>query len=338
MTTLKPSTTLFRSLSDIKSFTVVVTEANSAPVLTVPTDRVVAELTTLTVTNTAIDADLPANGLSFSLVSAPSGVNLDSNTGVLTWTPTEAQGPSTNLVTVKVTDNGVPPLSDSKSFTVVVNEVNSAPVLAPIADKTIKSLSTLSFVLGASDSDIPVNHLTYSLVNGPVGASVDGSSGTFSWTPALAQSPSTNTVTVRVTDDGSPPLSDTKSFTVVVTDSNSAPVLGLVPNQTVHELSLLTAGLSASDPAGAAQTLTYTRVQGPAGMSVNGASGVLTWTPTEAQGPNTNTVTVKVTDNGTPPLSDSRSFIVVVNEVNSAPTLTSVANQTVNEGTPLSLT
>src|SRR4030095_12552257 len=98
--------------SDTKSFTVVVAEANSAPVLTVPTDQAVTELSTLTVTNTASDADLPANALTFSLVSAPSGVNLDPASGVLTWTPSEAQGPSTNLIMVKVTDNGVPKSSD----------------------------------------------------------------------------------------------------------------------------------------------------------------------------------------------------------------------------------
>jgi hypothetical protein len=33
---------------------------------------------------------------------------------------------------VRVTDNGSPSLSDSKSFNVVVNEVNDAPVLAAI--------------------------------------------------------------------------------------------------------------------------------------------------------------------------------------------------------------
>src|SRR2546426_5369960 len=94
--TLFPYTTLFPSngapeLSDSKNFTVVVTEANSAPVLTVPTDQRVSELSTLTVTNTASDADLPANTLTFSLVSAPSGVTLHPSSGVLTWTPTEAQ-------------------------------------------------------------------------------------------------------------------------------------------------------------------------------------------------------------------------------------------------------
>src|SRR5439155_1359944 len=95
-----------------KSFTVVVTEANSALVLTVPTAQTVPELSTLMVTNSASDPDLPANTLTFSLVSAPAGVNLDSNSGVLSWTPSEAQGPSTNLITVRVTDNAAPQLND----------------------------------------------------------------------------------------------------------------------------------------------------------------------------------------------------------------------------------
>src|SRR5437588_7929786 len=82
-------------LSATNSFTVVVREVNSAPVLTVPADQTINELSTLVVTNMASDADLPTNTLSFGLVSAPTGVLLDANTGVLTWTPTEAQGPST---------------------------------------------------------------------------------------------------------------------------------------------------------------------------------------------------------------------------------------------------
>src|SRR5204863_58592 len=99
-----------------------------------------------------------------SLVSAPSGVNLDSATGVLTWTPSEAQGPSTNLITLKVTDNGAPQSSDIKSFTVVVTEANSAPVLTVPADQAVTELSTLTVTNRATDADLPANALTFSLV------------------------------------------------------------------------------------------------------------------------------------------------------------------------------
>src|SRR5207244_205532 len=126
---------------------------------------------------------------------------------------------------------GVPSLSDTRSFTVVVNEVNIAPLLLPIADQTIAEGSTLTVTLIASDWDVPSNVLSYSLVTGPVGASVGASTGVFTWTPSAAQGPSTNVVTVRVTDNGTPPLSDTKSFTVVVNEVNSAPVLAAIADQ-----------------------------------------------------------------------------------------------------------
>ncbi len=57
---------------------------------------------------------------------APAGATIDAQ-GVIAWTPTEAEGPSTNLVTVVVTDDGSPALSASNIFTVVVSEANTAP-------------------------------------------------------------------------------------------------------------------------------------------------------------------------------------------------------------------
>jgi hypothetical protein len=161
--------------------------------------------------------DLPANSLTFSLVSAPGGVNLDSGTGVLTWTPTEVQGPSTNLITVRVTDNGPPQSSDTKSFTVVVTEANSAPVLSPIGDQIAFTGTQLTVTNSATDGDVPADMLTYSLDPGaPAGAFIDPEIGLFTWTPGSNQVPGTNVVTVRVTDNGVQDLSDTQSFRIVV--------------------------------------------------------------------------------------------------------------------------
>jgi hypothetical protein len=321
--------------SDTRSFTVVVTEANSAPVLTVPTDRTVTELSTLTVTNRASDPDLPANTLNFTLVSAPAGVNLDPSSGVLTWTPTEAQGPSTNLITVRVTDNGAPQSSDTRSFTVVVTEVNSAPVLAVPTDQTVTELNTLTVTNSASDVDLPANSLTFSLVSAPAGVNLNANSGVLTWTPTGAQGPSTNLITVRVTDNGAPPSSDTRSFTVVVAEANTAPVLTVPPDQTVTELSTLTVTNFAGDADLPVNSLTFSLVLAPVGVNLDPSSGVLTWTPTEAQGPSTNLITVRVTDNGAPQLSDTRSFTVVVTEANCAPVLSPISDQIVFSGTQL---
>src|SRR5205085_9540095 len=128
------------------------------------------------------------------------------------------------------------PLSDAKTFTLVVNEVNTAPLLNPISDRTVSEGALISFTAIASDPDIPAQTLTFSLdPEAPSGAHIDPTNGLFTWTPTEAQGPSTNTITVRVTDNGSPALSDAKSFTVTVSEVNSAPSLQPIDPQTVIE-------------------------------------------------------------------------------------------------------
>src|SRR5262245_40094946 len=323
-----------------QTFTITVSSVNSPPVLAALANQTVNEGASLALTASATDPDVPANTLTFTLdPGAPAGLTINGTTGALSWTPTEAQGPSTNTVTVRVTDNGSPPLSDAKSFTVTVNEVNTAPVLAVIANQTINEGATLSLSISATDADIPANTLTFSVDPGaPAGMTINVSSGALSWTPSEAQGPSTNTVTVRVTDSGSPALSDAKSFLVVVNEVNAPPVLAAIANQTVNEGSLLTLTASASDPDLPANTLTFSLLSPPAGASINAGSGVFTWTPSEAQGPGSYTIMARVMDSASPSLSATQSFTVTVNDVNNAPVLAAIANQTINEGATLSLT
>ena len=197
------------------TFSVVVNEVNTAPVLPVQTNRTVNELSTLTVTNTAPDADLPANTLTYSLLVSPAGMVI-SPTGIITWTPTEAQGPSTNTVTTKVSDNGVPSLSATNIFLVVVTEANTTPVLTTSTNRTVNPGETVTFLNTATDADTPANTLTFSLFSGPPGATVNPGTGQFTWRPGITNANTTNTVQVRVTDNGSPALSDTRSFTITV--------------------------------------------------------------------------------------------------------------------------
>jgi len=97
----------------------------------------------------------------------------DSETGEIIWTPTEAQGPGEHVFTVRVTDDGEGALNDEASFTVTVDEVNTAPTLAAIDEVSIDELTPLNVVLEASDPDLPTNALTYSLSEAPEGATID---------------------------------------------------------------------------------------------------------------------------------------------------------------------
>ena len=262
------------------------------------------------------DSDQPTNTLTFELVSGPSGLTV-SPAGLIGWTPDEDQGPGTNLVTVRVFDDGSPSLATTNSFTLTVNEVNSAPGLTVPADQTIEELASWTANATATDSDQPTNTLTFELVSGPSGLTVSPA-GLIGWTPNEDQGPGTNLVTVRVFDDGSPSLATTNSFTLTVNEVNSAPGLTVPADQTIEELAAWTANATATDSDQPTNTLTFELVSGPSGLTVSPA-GLIGWTPNEDQGPGTNLVTVRVFDDGSPSLATTNSFTLTVNDSSSVP-------------------
>jgi hypothetical protein len=94
---------------------------------------------------------------------------------------------------------------------------NARPELEAPGDKYIYLGQTLSFSVQASDEDIASQALSYSLDPGaPLNAAIQPTTGRFTWTPTASQVPSTNVVTVRVTDNGIPPLSQSQTFRVTV--------------------------------------------------------------------------------------------------------------------------
>ena len=94
---------------------------------------------------------------------------------------------------------------------------NSPPQLTPIPNAVVTEGQMLAFTVTARDSNQPAQTLTYTLDPGaPVGTSLHPQTGFFAWRPVSEQAPSTNYLTVRVTDSGTPPLSDVWSFQVVV--------------------------------------------------------------------------------------------------------------------------
>jgi hypothetical protein len=350
VTNNNPYDTLNPRLTATNSFTVIVQEVNQAPVLGAIPTQIVNELTLLSVTNSAGEPNQHSTTTGYALVNAPAGMSIDSN-GIITWTPSQNQSPSTNIVTTVVTNNNPydtinPQLTATNSFTVIVQEVNQAPVLGAIPTQTVNELTLLSVTNSASEPNQHSTTIGYALINPPTGMSID-SNGIITWTPSQSQSPGTNIVTTVVTNNNpydtlNQQLTATNSFTVIVQEVNVAPVLGVIPTQTVNELTLLSVTNSAGEPNQHSTTIGYGLVNAPAGMSIN-TSGVITWTPGDNQSPSTNIVTTVVTNSNpydtlNPQLTASNSFTVIVQEVNEAPVLGLIPTQTVNELTLLSVT
>ena len=89
-------------------------------------------------------------------------------------------------------------------------------MLAAIPNQTLIAGQSLTFTNQAGDADVPAQALTFSLSGAPAGATVTANTGIFNWRPAIAQSRSTNPISVIVTDNGSPNLGATQKFVVTV--------------------------------------------------------------------------------------------------------------------------
>ncbi|MGD0816065.1 MAG: beta-galactosidase GalA [Verrucomicrobiota bacterium] len=97
--------------------------------------------------------------------------------------------------------------------------VVTAPTLAPIANQTVNVGQTVAITVIATDTNLPAPALDFSLPGAPAGTAltqVNNTNAAFNWRPLTSQANSTNIVSIKVTDNGSPLLSTTRNFSVVV--------------------------------------------------------------------------------------------------------------------------
>lgn len=194
--------------------------SNNAPTLTLNAPAEINEGQTLVITATATDPQMPAQSLLFTLLSGPPGAVLNPSTGRIEWLTGEGNGPGTNLFRVSARDNGLPPLSATSQVSVIVREINSAPVILNAPTRTTREGLLLVVTNPAFDGDLPVQSLTWSLGAGaPAGATIEAATGIFRWRPSSTQGGTTNALRLIVRDNGSPALSATQSWSVIVRDT-----------------------------------------------------------------------------------------------------------------------
>lgn len=100
---------------------------------------------------------------------------------------------------------------------ITITPVADTPVLAPIGNKTVVKNTTLTFTASATDAD-KNETITYSLIGAPAGATIDATTGVFTWTPTAKGS---FTFKVRATDNSSLALYDEERITVTVTKASA---------------------------------------------------------------------------------------------------------------------
>ena len=160
-----------------------------------------------------------------------------------------------------------------------------------------------------------------------IGATIDITTGAFSYTPTEDQGGDTVEFTVTLTDSDSSPLTDTVTLTFNVVElANQAPVINTPTgfNNAPNEYQTVTITLTGSDPDGDTP-LAWSVLPADSGATIDASTGILTFTPTEDQGSSAVIFTVTLTDPGN--LTDTEPLTFNVAELpNRAPVIAAVPN------------
>ncbi|MBI1762031.1 MAG: tandem-95 repeat protein, partial [Acidobacteria bacterium] len=312
-------------LADAKAVLIRVVNVNRGPTAnaqTVVTDEDTAKQFALT------GSDPDGDALTFTIVTPPTKGALTGTAPNLTYTP-QANVNGADAFTFKVSDGSTE--SAVATVSITINPVNDKPTITVPGAQTVAENQLLTFSVLGSDVDTGQT-LTLSAANVPSGASFAPATGVFSWTPNFTQAGS-YTVTFTVADNGTPQLTDAKTVTITVTDTQRAPTANGQQVMTDEDTALPIV-LTGSDPDG--DPLTFMIVTPPANGSLSGTAPNVTYTP-RANFNGADAFTFKVNDGKAD--SNTATVSITVKPVNDAPVATPQSVQAVEDtARPITLT
>ena len=248
--------------------------------------------------------------LSYTLVSGPNGLTVSSH-GEIFWQPSLV-GSFDFVARVSDSRGG----SDEQTYALTVLS------RAPTPDLQIISSPTTAAVVGAifAYDVVAKNGELFELVTSPAGMSISAARGTIRWVPTKDQL-GVQTVKVRVSDLLGNMAE--QSFVVAVRTSSLVPTISSAPLTEGAVGQTYVYAVAVANPS--KSPLTYSLRVAPAGMQMDAALGVITWTPNANQiGPAV--VSIQVRDAVGNFSSQTFSVLVLAGASNRPPVAVSTAS------------
>nr|WP_321497865.1 putative Ig domain-containing protein [uncultured Methanolobus sp.] len=304
-------------LEDSETITIYVGDVDRPPVLDDIGDRSVDENEELAFTVSANDPD--GDSVTYSSIGLPQGASFSSSSGDFTWTPSYDDS-GDHTVEFIASANG---LEDSETIIITVNNVDRAPVLNFIGDRSLSENEVLSFTISAIDPD--GEDVTYRAEGVPVNATFNTATRQFSWATGYDDSGSYD-VTFTASSNA---LNDSETITIKVSNVDRPVTLDPVDDFTVNESEVVDFIISGNDPDG--DDVVYSSLDNPLGSTLDANSGQFYWL-TGYTDSGSYEVEFTATANGT---TASQSMTITVNNVDREPELATIGSKTVNENSTL---
>ncbi|MEG5082027.1 putative Ig domain-containing protein [Microcoleus sp. AT8-B4] len=215
---------------------------------------------------TGSDAD--GDRLLWSLDKAPSGMVVDAQSGALRWQPTPEQVGEHTISVRTIDGNGGYAVQE---FSLTVRGINTPP--AVVSTPPSKAAVNQVYAYTVVATDLENDPLTFSLNKYPVGMAID-SNGVIQWTPNATQI-GQHSVEVAVTDKQGAIATQTFTVTAGTTAINLPPTITSTPVFTASPERPYTYQVTAADADGTISQ--YQLLQSPPGMTINSATGAITW-------------------------------------------------------------
>ena len=267
-----------------QTLTLVVANANRAPEIISTPITTAAEDTVYHYDVTVIDAD--GDSVVTTLITSPQGMIITNN--VISWTPDFDQAGSYAVV-ITAADGDV---TVQQAFSITVINTNRAPIITSAAMTVGKEGLAYLYAVTANDPDGQA--LTMTLTTAAAGMTINNNQIT--WAPNFDQA-GNHAIVVSVVDGEVNNGTVQQTFTVVVENTNRAPVITSTAITQAEEGRAYRYVLSASDADDDA--LTYQLSGAPSGLTLNTINNSIEWTPSVDQaGSVTYAVTVADSSNG----------------------------------------